>query len=42
MKRLTMLVALLLCMIILVACAGPTPRPVIIQNDKEVQQEPKN
>lgn len=38
MKRLTMLVALLLFMVILIACAGPTPRPVIIQGDKEVKQ----
>lgn len=37
MKRLTLLVVLLLSMVILIACAGPAPRPVIIQDDKEVQ-----
>lgn len=34
MKRLIMLVALLLSMSFLIACAGPTPRPVIIQDGK--------
>ena len=37
MKRLAMLVALLLSMVILIACAGPTPRPVIITSDKDVK-----
>jgi hypothetical protein len=31
MKRLVMLMALLLSVAILTACAGPAPRPVVIQ-----------
>ena len=38
MKRLAMLVALLLSMVILIACTGPGPVPVIIRSDKEVQE----
>jgi len=34
MKRLVMLIALLLSVAILTACAGPTPRPVVIQSDR--------
>ena len=41
MKRLIMLVALLLSIITLIACAGVTPRPVIIQNGKEVEEPPQ-
>ncbi len=40
MKGLTMLIALLLFMVILIACAGPSPVPVIIQTDRQVK-EPK-
>ena len=38
MKRLIMLIALLLSMSILIACAGPSPRPVLIQDGKEVKE----
>ncbi len=38
MKRLIMLIALLLSMAILIACAGATPRPIIIQGDKVISE----
>ena len=38
MKRLIMLVALLLSMSVLIACAGPSPRPVLVQDDKQIKE----
>ena len=38
MRRLAMLIALLMSMIILSACAGATPRPVIIQDGKVINE----
>lgn len=38
MKRLAMLIVLLVTIAILTACAGPSPRPVIIKDDKVVKQ----
>ena len=33
MKKIIMLIAFLISVALLVACAGPTPRPVIIQGE---------
>ena len=38
MKRFIMLIALLLSMAFLVACAGAAPRPVIIQDGKVINE----
>ena len=36
MRRLTMLIALFLFIAFLVACAGPSPKPVIIRTNEDL------
>jgi len=38
MKKIVMIIALLLCTAALISCVGPSPRPVIIQDGKEVRE----